>query len=70
MQVDSIQASSGRIVGACDFGTVEISYVDANNITISGENVRDAGGVIAAGRNNGELEVEELYAEWDSGNSK
>lgn len=51
------QASSGGIVGACDFGTVKISYVDANNITISGENVRDAGGVIAAGRNKGELEV-------------
>ena len=51
------EASSGGIVGACDFGTVKISYVDANNITILGENVRDAGGVIAAGRNNGELEV-------------
>lgn len=51
------EASSGGIVGACDFGTVKISCVDANNITISGENVRDAGGVIAAGRNKGDLEV-------------
>ncbi len=51
------EASLGGIVGACDFGNVKISCVDANNITISGENVRDAGGVIAAGRNKGDLEV-------------
>ena len=50
-------AAVGGIVGACDFGTVKISNVDAENITVSGEMVRDAGGVIAAGRNNGELEV-------------
>ena len=50
-------AAVGGIVGACDFGTVKISDVDAENITVSGEKVRDAGGIIAAGRNSGVFEV-------------
>ena len=51
-------AAVGGIVGACDYGTVKISYVEAERITVSGEKVRDAGGVIAAGRNSGSFEVE------------
>ena len=51
-------AAVGGIVGACDYGTVKISYVEAESITVSGEKVRDAGGVIAAGRNSGLFEVE------------
>ena len=52
-------AAVGGIVGACDYGTVKISYVEAESITVSGEKVRDAGGVIAAGRNSGSFKVED-----------
>ena len=44
-------AATGGLVGACDFSGVNIEKVNANNVTVTGENVRDMGGLIAGKRN-------------------
>lgn len=46
-----IQAAAGGLVGACDFSSVNISNVNAKNLTVTGERVRDIGGLIAGKRN-------------------
>lgn len=46
-----IQAAAGGLVGACDFSNVNISNVNAKNLIITGERVRDIGGLIAGKRN-------------------
>lgn len=44
-------AAAGGLVGACDFSGVNIKNVNANNVTVTGEYVRDIGGLIAGKRN-------------------
>lgn len=44
-------AAAGGLVGACDFSSVIIENVNANNVTVTGEYVRDIGGLIAGKRN-------------------
>ena len=46
-----IQAAAGGLVGACDFSSVNISNVNAKDLTVTGELVRDIGGLIAGKRN-------------------
>ena len=43
-------AAAGGLVGACDFSGVNIKNVNANNVTITGEYVRDIGGLVAGNR--------------------
>lgn len=45
--------AAGGLAGLCEYGTVNIENVNAKNLTVAGENVRDVGGLIAAGRING-----------------
>ena len=44
-------AAAGGLVGACDFSSVNISNVNAEHLTVTGEQVRDIGGLIAGKRN-------------------
>ena len=44
-------AAAGGLVGACDFSSVNISNVNAKDLTVTGESVRDIGGLIAGKRN-------------------
>lgn len=44
-------AAAGGLVGACDYSGVSISNVNAKNLIITGERVRDIGGLIAGKRN-------------------
>lgn len=44
-------AAAGGLVGACDFSSVNISNVNAEDLTVTGERVRDIGGLIAGKRN-------------------
>lgn len=44
-------AAAGGLVGACDFSSVNISNVNAKDLTVTGELVRDIGGLIAGKRN-------------------
>ena len=49
-------AAAGGLVGACDFSSVSINNVNVDNLTVTGTWLRDAGGLIAGGRNgNGKL---------------
>lgn len=43
-------AAAGGLVGACDSSSVSIENVNANNVTVTGERVRDIGGLIAGNR--------------------
>lgn len=43
-------AAAGGLVGACDFSGVNIKNVNANNVTVTGEYVRDIGGLVAGNR--------------------
>lgn len=43
-------AAAGGLVGACDSSSVSIKNVNANNVTVTGNNVRDIGGLIAGNR--------------------
>lgn len=52
------QASSGGIVGASDFGTVNLKNITAQTMTVTGENLRSLGGLIGDGRNSGEFNLE------------
>ena len=51
--VTSGSGAAGGLAGLCEYGTVNIENVNAKNLTVAGENVRDVGGLIAAGRING-----------------
>lgn len=43
-------AAAGGLVGACDFSGVNIENVNANNVMVTGEKVRDIGGLVAGNR--------------------
>ena len=51
------KAAAGGLVGACDFSGVSIENVNANNVTVTGENVRDIGGLIAGKRNGTNINI-------------
>ena len=44
-------AAAGGLVGACDYSNVSINNVNVDNLTVTGTWLRDAGGLIAGGRN-------------------
>ena len=44
-------AAAGGLVGACDYSNVFIKNVNVDNLTVTGTWLRDAGGLIAGGRN-------------------
>lgn len=50
-------ATAGGLVGANDYSSVKVENVNAKNLSVSGKNLRDLGGLLAAGRKNGMLEV-------------
>lgn len=50
-------AAAGGLVGACDFSSVIIENVNANNVTVTGESVRDIGGLIAGKRNGTNISI-------------
>ena len=52
------QASSGGIVGASDFGTVNLKNITAQTMTVTGENLRSLGGLIGEGRQDGQFNLE------------
>ena len=43
--------AAGGLVGACDYSNVFIKNVNVDNLTVTGTWLRDAGGLIAGGRN-------------------
>lgn len=51
-------AAAGGLVGACDFSGVSIKNVKANNVTVTGEYVRDIGGLIAGKRNGTNIDID------------
>ena len=46
-------AASGGLVGVNDFSSVNVENVNAQNLSVSGKNLRDIGGLLAAGRRAG-----------------
>lgn len=42
--------AAGGLAGLCEYGSVEIGNVNVTQLTVTGKNVRDVGGLIAAGR--------------------
>ena len=52
------QASSGGIVGACDYGSVNLKNITAQTMTVTGENLRSLGGLIGEGRQDGQFNLE------------
>lgn len=50
-------AAAGGLVGDNDYSSVTVKNVNAQNISVSGKNLRDLGGLLAAGRKDGTLEV-------------
>lgn len=50
-------AAAGGLVGANDFSSVTVENVNARNISVSGKNLRDLGGLLAAGRKGNEFVV-------------
>lgn len=50
-------AAAGGLVGANDYSSVKVENVNAQNLSVSGKNLRDLGGLLAAGRKDGRLEV-------------
>ena len=44
-------AAAGGLVGACDYSNVSIHNVNVDNLIVTGTWLRDAGGLIAGGRN-------------------
>lgn len=42
--------AAGGLTGLCEWGSVEIKNVNVTQLTVTGKNVRDVGGLIAAGR--------------------
>lgn len=51
-------AAAGGLAGACDFSGVNIENVNANNVTVTGEYVRDIGGLIAGKRNGTNIDID------------
>ena len=51
------KAAAGGLVGACDFSGVSIKNVNANNVTVTGNYVRDIGGLIAGKRNGTNINI-------------
>ena len=49
--LDTDVAAAGGLVGACDFSSVNIAEVTADSLKVTGEKVRDIGGLIAGKRN-------------------
>lgn len=50
-------AAAGGLVGANDFSSVKVKNVRAQNLSVSGKNLRDLGGLLAAGRRADTFEV-------------
>ena len=50
-------AAAGGLVGANDYSSVKVENVNAQNLSVSGKNLRDLGGLLAEGRKGGTLEV-------------
>ena len=46
-------AAAGGLVGANDYSSVKVENVNAQNLSVSGKNLRDLGGLLAAGRKGG-----------------
>nr|WP_296047959.1 hypothetical protein [uncultured Blautia sp.] len=46
--------AAGGLTGLCECGSMELSNVIVNNLTVTAKNARDVGGLIAAGRENGD----------------
>lgn len=46
-------AAAGGLVGANDFSSVKVENVRAQNLSVSGKNLRDLGGLLASGRRAG-----------------
>ena len=51
------KAAAGGLVGACDFSGVSIENVNANNVKVTGNYVRDIGGLIAGKRNGTNIDI-------------
>lgn len=50
-------AAAGGLVGANDYSSVKVENVSAQNLSVSGKNLRDLGGLLASGRKDGTFEV-------------
>ena len=50
-------AAAGGLVGANDYSSVKVENVNAQKLSVSGKNLRDLGGLLAAGRKGGTLDV-------------
>lgn len=50
-------ATAGGLVGALDFGSITVNDVTATNVDISGENLRDVGGLVAGARQAGSISI-------------
>ena len=50
-------AAAGGLVGANDYSSVKVENVRAQNLSVSGKNLRDLGGLLASGRKDGKFEV-------------
>ena len=50
-------AAAGGLVGANDYSSVKVENVSAQNLSVSGKNLRDLGGLLASGRKDGKFEV-------------
>lgn len=50
-------AAAGGLAGACDFSGVNIENVNANNVMVTGEKVRDVAGLIAGKRNGTNINI-------------
>ncbi len=50
-------AAAGGLVGANDYSSVNVENVNAQNLSVSGRNLRDIGGLIAAVRNSDSFNV-------------
>ena len=56
-------ATAGGLTGVCDYGNVRISQVTGTGVTVTGENLRDLGGLVAGGRQRGSLSITDCFLE-------
>ena len=56
-------AAAGGLIGVCDYGNVSISQVTGTGVTVTGENLRDLGGLVAGGRQEGSLSITDCVME-------
>lgn len=49
--------AAGGLVGVNDYSSVKVENVSAQNLSVSGKNLRDLGGLLASGRKGGTFEV-------------